>query len=135
MARTLTYMNLSGEVVRGMLRYLSVEPSDLVVVCDSLDLPPGKTRLRKRGSAGGHRGLASVLAALGTEEVVRISIGIGHPGSREAVVDYVLSEPRGPEAARIEAAVRRVAGAILDLTTEPAEKVMDELNSTDPPAD
>jgi PTH1 family peptidyl-tRNA hydrolase len=128
-ARTLTFMNRTGDVVRGVLRYLSAEPSDLLVVCDSLDLPPGRARLRRRGSAGGHRGLESVITALGTDDLSRISVGIGHPGSREAVVDYVLAEPTGSEAAAIEGAVVRVADAILALSAEPVEKVMNELNA------
>lgn len=92
LAVPLTYMNLSGAAVAPLVRHLRVSLPDLIVVYDDLDLDMGTLRLRPSGSAGGHNGMKSIIAALGTGEFPRLRIGIGRPASREAdVARYVLS--------------------------------------------
>lgn len=91
-----TYMNLSGAAVRDALGYFGGTPSDLVVVHDDLDLPLGRLRYKKRGSSGGHLGVASLLEALGTEEFARLKVGIGRREGKDPA-EFLL-EPAEPEA-------------------------------------
>jgi PTH1 family peptidyl-tRNA hydrolase len=75
----LTFMNLSGQAVAPLAAYYKIEPADILVICDDMDLPPGRLRLRARGSAGGHNGLKSVIASLGAEDFWRLRVGVGRP--------------------------------------------------------
>jgi peptidyl-tRNA hydrolase, PTH1 family len=88
--KPLTYMNLSGECIRPLMDYYKISIDDFVVVYDDLDLAPGKLRLRTKGSAGGHNGIKSTIAHLGTQEFNRIRLGIGRPQQGRSVVDHVL---------------------------------------------
>lgn len=101
----LTFMNVSGEALVGLASRLSVElrPEDLLVVVDDLSLELGQMRLRARGSSGGHNGLKSVQAALGTADYARLRLGIGSPPAGLSVVDYVLGEFSEEETRRVEA--------------------------------
>lgn len=85
-----TYMNNSGQAVGPLARWYGISPAGLLIIHDDLDLPPGRLRLRPRGSSGGHRGLESIMAALGTTAIMRLKIGIGRPRPGQDVVDYVL---------------------------------------------
>ena len=84
LARPQTYMNASGESVSALLKRLNVTPSDLIVIHDDLDLPPGKIRLRLGGSSGGHKGIDSIIARIGTRDFYRVRVGIGRPDTGEA---------------------------------------------------
>ncbi len=99
--KPLTFMNASGEVLASMLRAAKAAPADVLVVCDSLDLPAGVCRLRTRGSSGGQKGLESIIRHAGTDEIMRLVVGIGRPSSRKDVVSYVLGRPGPDEAAAI----------------------------------
>ncbi|SFJ35489.1 aminoacyl-tRNA hydrolase [Thermoflavimicrobium dichotomicum] len=107
--KPLTFMNNSGEAVRPALDYLKGNVEDLVVIYDDMDLPLGQVRLRLKGSAGGHNGMKSMIAHLGTQNFKRIRIGIDHPPVQISVPDYVLSPfskdewPIAQEAAQIAA--------------------------------
>lgn len=90
LVKPLTFMNLSGQAVARLVRWYGIAPRDILVLLDDLDLALGRLRIRPRGSSGGHKGLASVLEALGTEDVPRARIGIGRPPSGKDVVEYVL---------------------------------------------
>ncbi|KRM88569.1 aminoacyl-tRNA hydrolase [Liquorilactobacillus vini] len=90
LAKPTTYMNESGRSVRALLNYYDLEPNDLLVVHDDLDLPTGQLRLRQKGSAGGHNGIKSIIAAVNGQNFKRIRIGIDHP-NKQTVVDWVLS--------------------------------------------
>jgi PTH1 family peptidyl-tRNA hydrolase len=103
--RPLTYMNCSGEAVGGFCERFSLVPAELLVVYDDLDLPLGAIRLRPRGGPGGHQGMCSVLAALGTEDVPRLRVGIGSPPPGVDLVEFVLSPPSLEEARALEGAV------------------------------
>ena len=89
--KPLTYMNLSGESIRAVMDYYQIEVEDLLVIYDDLDLPVGKVRLRQKGSPGGHNGIKSTVAQLGTQEFNRIRIGIDRPQVEMNIPDYVLS--------------------------------------------
>lgn len=94
LAKPLTFMNLSGEAVGALVRWYKVQPEDILVVCDDLDLPVGKVRLRTKGSAGGQNGLDNIIHHLHTTEFPRLRLGIGRPNnSRGDAISYVLSIP------------------------------------------
>src|SRR5579863_1740072 len=94
LVKPITYMNLSGEAVGALLRWYKLQPEDIVVVCDDLDLPVGKVRLRTKGSAGGQKGLDNIILHLHTDVFPRLRVGIGRPtNSRMDTIDYVLGVP------------------------------------------
>jgi PTH1 family peptidyl-tRNA hydrolase len=92
-----TYMNESGRSVSALLRFYRIEPASMLVVHDELDLPPGTVKLKKGGGTGGHNGLTDIVEALGTKDFWRLRIGIGHPGHKDLVADYVLEKARRVE--------------------------------------
>ncbi len=100
-----TFMNASGRSVGAFARFYRIAPEDLMVVHDELDLPPGTPRLKKGGGVAGHNGLKDIAAHLGSRDFWRLRLGIGHPGDRATVVDYVLHPPRGEEQALIDEAI------------------------------
>jgi PTH1 family peptidyl-tRNA hydrolase len=102
-----TYMNRSGLAVAALARFHRIEPAEIVVAHDELDIPPGDLRLKFGGGAGGHNGLKDISAHLGTQDYWRLRIGIGHPGDRNEVVNYVLKPPRREERADIDQALAR----------------------------
>lgn len=100
-------MNRSGGPVAAVARFHKIEPGNILVVHDDLDLPPGSVRLKCGGGHGGHNGLRDIDAKLGSREYWRLRIGVGHPGDREAVIGYVLSRPTPEERQRIVEAIER----------------------------
>ena len=106
-----TYMNCSGQAVAALMRFYRISPADMLVLHDELDLPPGALRLKFSGGLGGHNGLKDIAAHLGTQDFWRLRIGVGHPGDRNQVVDYVLKKPRSEERALIEEALERALTA------------------------
>jgi PTH1 family peptidyl-tRNA hydrolase len=92
-----TYMNESGTSVAALQRFFRIEPQSLLVVHDELDLPPGTVKLKKGGGTGGHNGLEDIVAHLGTKDFWRLRVGIGHPGHKDLVADYVLHPARAEE--------------------------------------
>ena len=105
-----TYMNLSGDAVAPCATYFRIPPAAVLVVHDELDLPAGAVRLKRGGGHGGHNGLRSIEQMLGSNDYLRIRLGIGHPGVGRDVAGYVLSRPPAVEREAIEAAI----GAVLD---------------------
>jgi len=118
LAKPGTFVNLSGESVACLLRKHDIPLSDLLVIYDDLDLPLGKIRLRQNGSSGGHKGMNSIISALGSEEFPRIRVGIGRPQverqsiNEDAIVNYVLSDFSPQEEAVIKPVLIKVAEAI-----------------------
>ena len=111
----LTYMNLSGKAVAGFCRKNQITADKVLVIYDDMDLEPGRIRLKNGGSAGGHHGLESVIAELGTEKIKRLRIGIGHPEAGKTA-DYVLSGFTGDE--------ERIFSASLDVAAEAVKMVL-----------
>lgn len=111
LSKPLTYMNASGEAVRALADFFKIAPSEMLVVSDDLALPLGKLRLRPSGSAGGHNGLRSIAAHLGTQEIPRLRIGIG-AAVRGETVDYVLGRFEEEERADFEAGLVRAEEAV-----------------------
>lgn len=107
-----TFMNNSGEAVRAVADYYSIPVEDILVVYDDLDMDPGRIRLRQKGSAGGHNGVKSLIAHLGTDKIRRIKLGIGHPGKSGTVVHHVLSKFPKEDHTQMLAATRSAVEAI-----------------------
>jgi len=102
-----TFMNRSGQAVSALCQFYKILPGEIIVVHDELDLPPGVAKLKKGGGLGGHNGLKDIAAKLGTQDFWRLRIGIGHPGDRDAVVNYVLHPPRKEEAQLIDESIEK----------------------------
>lgn len=134
LARPLTYMNESGQAVQPLVRQYEVALGNLLIVYDDLDLPLGKIRLRARGTSGGHRGLASVLAHLRTTAVPRLRLGIGRPAYGDPI-DYVLSDWRPEEWPPMEAAYDRAVEAIDCYLSEGLVAAMNRYNANGEGAD
>jgi peptidyl-tRNA hydrolase, PTH1 family len=101
-----TFMNVSGRAVVALALFYKILPDQMLVVHDELDLPPGSAKLKLGGGHGGHNGLKDIIAHLGTKDFWRLRIGIGHPGERDQVVNYVLNAPRKEEQGLIEEAMQ-----------------------------
>ncbi|MEO7152671.1 MAG: aminoacyl-tRNA hydrolase [Burkholderiaceae bacterium] len=121
----MTYMNLSGKAVAALARFFKIEPAQILVVHDELDLQPGQMKLKLGGSPAGHNGLRDIHAQLGTPDYWRLRLGIGHPGVKAEVVDYVLRKPSAPEREAIDKAIEQAVAALdLLLAGEMARAMM-----------
>lgn len=109
------FMNTSGPAVERLCRRLDLDPADLILVYDDIDLPLGKVRVRMKGSHGGHKGVHSIIEALGTDRLRRVKVGIGRPEGKNAVVDYVLSTFSPEELPLADAACAEAAQEVLKL--------------------
>jgi PTH1 family peptidyl-tRNA hydrolase len=132
LAKPLTFMNLSGESVAELARWHKVEPEDILVIYDDLDLPTGKVRLRAKGSAGGHNGIKDIIAKLHTSDFPRLRVGIGRPqNSRMEGRDYVLSAARGDDGLLLTEGEERAVAAIKLWVEQGVDATMNIVN-TDP---
>ncbi|MDZ4253645.1 MAG: aminoacyl-tRNA hydrolase [Sulfuritalea sp.] len=129
-----TFMNRCGLSVRALMQFYRIEPAEMLVLHDELDLPPGQMRLKFGGGLGGHNGLKDITAHLGTQDYWRLRIGIGHPGDRNEVVDYVLKAPRKEERAEIDAALDRALLAWPTLARGDFAAATQKINSKPTPA-
>ena len=102
-----TFMNRSGQAVVALARFYKILPDEILVIHDELDLQPGNIRLKQGGGNGGHNGLKDIQACLSTPDFWRLRLGIGHPGERSEVINYVLKAPRKEEQALIDRALDR----------------------------
>jgi PTH1 family peptidyl-tRNA hydrolase len=135
LARPQTYMNAIGESVSALMRKLNVNVADLIVIYDDLDLPVGKIRLRLGGSSGGHKGIDSIIAHIGTPDFYRVRVGIGRPeidatavDKESAVIDYVLKDFTHEEKKVIDTVIPRVSEAIVHLLSEGLTAAMNKYN-------
>jgi PTH1 family peptidyl-tRNA hydrolase len=124
-----TFMNCSGQAVGALAHFYRIEPAEMLIVHDELDLPPGQLRLKFGGGLGGHNGLKDITSHLGTQDYWRLRIGIGHPGDRNEVVSYVLKRPRKEESEEIAAALDRAMLAWPQLARADFSGAMQKLNS------
>ena len=128
----LTYMNRSGQSVGPLARFFKIQPDEILVVHDELDLAPGVARMKKGGSSGGHNGLKDITAALGTQDYWRLRIGIGHPrtlGLQQGVADFVLHRPRKEEQPLIEEAIDKSLRVLPLIVEGKFDKATMELHS------
>lgn len=127
-----TFMNRSGEAIQALASFYKFAPEEILVAHDELDLPPGVARLKRGGGHGGHNGLRSTTQHLG-EQYARLRIGIGHPGNKDLVHDYVLGRPSQPDLRLIEDALSRAQAAMDTLVGQSWDKASQQLH-TDPNA-
>ena len=126
--KPMAFMNRSGLSVRSFCDYLQLPGEQVLVVHDELDLPPGVARLKRGGGAGGHNGLKDVMSHIG-EDFWRLRIGIGHPGHRDDVIDYVLQRPSAIDERLIREAIELAVSEFPRLLSEGAEKMMNRLHA------
>jgi peptidyl-tRNA hydrolase, PTH1 family len=127
LAKPITFMNRSGESVGELLRWYKLQPADMLVVLDELDLPPGRLRLRPGGSAAGHNGLDSIIRHLHTRDFPRLRVGIDHPASARGR-DHVLGVPPKDDRILLESAEARAVQAIELFITQGLEAAMNAIN-------
>ncbi|MCM8757665.1 MAG: aminoacyl-tRNA hydrolase [Candidatus Omnitrophica bacterium] len=127
LAYPLVFMNISGRAVKALINRYKIDKKNLLVVCDDIDLPLGKIRLRPKGSDGGHKGLRSIIEGLKTEDFARLRIGIGKV-SKEKVKDYVLSKFNREEYPIIEEAKERAKQCCQVWIAEGIQKAMNRFN-------
>jgi PTH1 family peptidyl-tRNA hydrolase len=125
-----TYMNLSGKAIGALARFYKLVPEDVLVVHDELDFLPGVVKLKLGGGAAGHNGLKDTIAQLGGQNFWRLRIGIGHPGDRDVVADYVLSSPSPADREAIDGAIDRALAIVPELLDGRTEIAMQQLHST-----
>ena len=121
-------MNNSGHIINDLFKYTKGKIEDVLIICDTLDLPPGKIRLKRKGSSSGQKGLLSIIRISGTEEILRLFIGIGRPYSQENVISYVLARPGKDQKVLINESLEKACDGILRLLSEPVESVMNAIN-------
>ena len=124
-----TFMNNSGDSVAAAARFYKVEPEEVLVVHDELDLSPGTVRLKTGGGHGGHNGLRDIIPKLGSKDFVRLRIGIGHPGSASQVSSYVLKKAPSAEHELTDEAIARAITHIEDIVVGDHERVMNDLHT------
>ena len=132
--KPLTYMNESGSAVSRAVSYYNIAPEDILIIHDDMDLPVGSVRIRKKGSAGGQKGMKSIISALSTDEIARIRIGVGHSrrGDHEIVPDWVLSPIAKADREVFDTALKASADAAYDWVSEPMDIVMSRYNIKPP---
>lgn len=128
LAKPMTFMNLSGKAVSLCLDRFSLQPENLIVVHDDIDLEFGRVKIRNRGGHGGHNGMRSIMKEIDNRDFLRIKIGIGRPPEGVDPADYVLSRFRGEEENIIGAAVERAAEAVMLIVEEGPTKAMNRFN-------
>ncbi len=124
-----SYMNLSGGPVRGVLEYYRLAVSDLLVAHDEIDLPPGTVRLKKGGGHGGHNGLRDVIKHTGSD-FMRLRIGVGHPGHKDLVTDYVLKRASAEVEQAMRSNIDDAADVVPTLVEDGIEAAMTRLHTT-----
>ena len=128
LVRPLTYMNLSGKALEAVSQDFETFLQEILVICDDASLPLGKIRFRKKGSSGGHKGLQSIIEALGTQAFPRLRVGIGSPDPGESLEEYVLKRPGGSEKRNFTEAIALAADALLYSLREGLDDAMTRFN-------
>jgi peptidyl-tRNA hydrolase, PTH1 family len=133
LAKPQTYMNASGQSVKLLMQRYNIFLKDLIVIHDDLDLPLGKIRIRQGSSAGGHNGIKSIIANLGTQEFTRVRVGIGRPqddttDGQDTIVDYVLGDFSSDDKTVVDATIERVSDAVICIITQGLTTAMNKFN-------
>lgn len=123
-----TYMNLSGNCVKQFVDFYKIEKEKLLVIYDDMDIEPGTIKIRKKGSAGGHNGMKSIIQMLGTEEFPRIRIGIGRPEHNGDEINYVIGAIPKEEIPKLEEGTEKAKEAIIEILKNGIDKAMNKFN-------
>jgi len=127
-----TYMNLSGKAVASLARFFKIAPNEILVAHDELDLQPGQVKLKFSGGHGGHNGLRDIHAQLGTPDYHRLRLGIGHPGVKAEVVDYVLRKPKPEHRDAIHDGIARTLPCLDLILAGDMERALMKMNAKPP---
>jgi len=130
-AKPTVFMNHSGQAVRALVDYYNISVENLLVAYDDLDLPPGTIRLKKGGGHGGHNGMRDIFRHFDNTDFMRLRIGIGHPGFKDAVTGYVLSRPTADEEMRIMHSIGDAVAVMPDLLAGNVSKATKDLHTVD----
>ena len=128
-----TFMNVSGKSVSALARFFKIEPADILVAHDELDIAPGEAKLKLGGGHAGHNGLRDIHAHLGTDQYWRLRIGIGHPGIKAEVSNWVLKKPAPDQRSAIEACISRARAAAPFLLSGDMVKATQMVHTVKPP--
>ena len=128
----MTFMNRSGVSVATLARFFKIEPAQILVVHDELDLLPGQAKLKFGGSAAGHNGLKDIHGQLGTPDFWRLRLGIGHPGVKSEVIHYVLKKPSADHRLEIDKAIEKTLDAVGALLAGDMEKALARIHAQPP---
>jgi PTH1 family peptidyl-tRNA hydrolase len=128
-----TFMNLSGKSVAALARFFKINPDEILVVHDELDLPPGEAKLKFGGSHAGHNGLRDIHAQLGTGDYWRLRLGVGHPGVKSEVIHWVLKKPTLDHRIAIDQCIDRALTALPSLLAGDMNKAMLLIHTSKPP--
>ena len=123
-----TYMNLSGNCVKEIADFYKVQKEEILVIYDDMDIEPGKIKIRKKGSSGGHNGMKSIIQMLGTEEFPRIRIGIGRPEHNGDEINYVIGAIPEEEMPILDEGVEKAKEAVIDILKNGIDSAMNKLN-------
>ena len=130
--KPLTFMNLSGKSVTALARFFKVLPAEVLVAHDELDILPGQAKLKFGGSHAGHNGLRDIHAQLGSADYWRLRLGVGHPGVKAEVIDWVLKKPSQEHRSAMEDAIARSLKAVPELLNGEMEKAMMLIHTSQP---
>ncbi|HEY1092784.1 MAG TPA: aminoacyl-tRNA hydrolase [Burkholderiaceae bacterium] len=128
----MTYMNLSGKSVAALARFFKIAPEEILAIHDELDLPPGQMKMKQGGSAAGHNGLKDMQAQLGSPNFWRLRLGIGHPGDRAEVANYVLRRPPLEERQAIEDCIEKSYDAVKLMLSGDMERALMKIHAKPP---
>ena len=130
LVKPLTYMNLSGESIAEIVNFYKLDPeSEMLIIFDDISLAPGNIRVRKKGSAGGHNGIKSIISSVGTSNFMRIKVGVGEKPQGWDLADHVLGRFSGEDRARVEEAIRDAEDAAVLMIQGEADKAMNDFNA------
>ena len=128
-----TFMNLSGKSVAALARFFKIQPEEILVVHDELDIVPGQVKLKFGGSHAGHNGLRDIHAQLGTGDYWRLRLGVGHPGIKNEVINWVLKKPSQEQRVAVEECITRSLRAVPALVSGEMEKATMVIHTSTPP--
>lgn len=123
-----TYMNLSGKCIKEFVNFYKVQKEKILVIYDDMDIEPGKIKIRKKGSAGGHNGMKSIIEMLGTEEFPRIRIGIGRPEHNGDEINYVIGAIPEEEIPKLKEGVEKAKDAVIEILKDGLDSAMNKFN-------
>ena len=123
-----TYMNLSGECIKQFVDFYKIPKEEILVIYDDMDIEPGKIKIRKKGGAGGHNGMKSIIKILGTEEFARIRTGIGRPEHSGDDINYVIGAIPEEEIPKLQEGVEKAKEAVIEILKNGIDSAMNKLN-------
>ena len=123
-----TYMNLSGNSVKEVIDFFKIDLKNLIIIYDDMDIEPGKIKVRKKGSAGGHNGIKSIIQQLGTEEFGRIRIGIGRPEHKGDEINYVIGAIPEEDNIKLKEGIEKARDAVIELLKNGIDSSMNKFN-------